>query len=256
MPKSKAFSQKSIFLKIMKYRLLFVFWIWSSLLSAQILQLHYDARHTLDPARNPTNFPTIYFEYYKARDTSGAFFMKMESDLNGANHNTGKFFTQFSQSFKFWHPMVYMQLQYSGGMGIAEPGSYGYYITNAFSAGAVYPFQWKGAWFSTSLSYAYNAFKRPSNDVLYSLYWGKGFWNYKVEFSGDIELYTQNRNLGDSYTADLKGKAVSFFGEPRVWFKIHNGFSLGSKINLYYHVLTSENLLQVYPTLAARFKFN
>lgn len=149
-----------------------------------------------------------------------------------------------------------MQLQYSGGMGIAEPGSYGYYITNAFSAGAVYPFQWKGGWFSTSLSYVYNAFKKPSHDVLYSFYWGKGIWNYKLEFSGDLELYTQNRNLGNSFTANLRDKTTCFFAEPQLWFKIHHGFALGSKINLYYHVLTGENVLQVYPTLAARFKFN
>lgn len=240
----------------MKFRLLFILGILPSLLSGQTLQLHYDARHTLDPSHNAMNFPTIYFEYYKAKDTSGAFFMKMETDLNGQNHNAGKFYTQLSQSFKFWHPKVYVQLQYSGGMGIAEPGSYGYYITNAFSLGAVYPFKWKGGWFSTSLSYTYNAFKKPSHDLLYSLYWGRGFWNYKLEFSGDIELYTQNRNLGDPYTAGLKWKTVSFFGEPQFWFKIHNGFSVGSKINLYYHVLSSENLFQVYPTLAARFKFN
>ena len=83
----------------MKYRLLFIFWILSSALSAQILQLHYDARHTLDPTRNVSNFPTIYFEYYKAKDTSGAFFIKMEANLNGTNHNVGKFYTQLSQSF-------------------------------------------------------------------------------------------------------------------------------------------------------------
>ena len=250
------FFSQTASLQFMKYRLLLILGMLPSLLFGQTLQLHYDARHTLDPSHNAMNFPTIYFEYYKSKDTSGAFFMKMESDLNGQNHNTGKFYTQLSQSFKFWHPKVYVQLQYSGGMGIAEPGSYGYYITNAFSLGAVYPFQWKGGWFSTSLSYTYNAFKKPSHDLLYSFYWGRGFWNYKFEFSGDIELYTQNRNLGDSYTANLDGKTVSFFGEPQFWFKIHNGFSLGSKINLYYRVLTSEDLLQIYPTLAARFKFN
>jgi hypothetical protein len=37
---------------------------------------------------------------------------------------------------------------------------------------------------------------------------------------------------------------------------VHKNFALGSKINLYFHVLTDENLLQVYPTIAARFKFN
>ena len=240
----------------MKYIWLFISAILPSIVFGQILQIHFDPRHTLDPKRNPENFPTIYFEYYKSNDTSGAFFIKTEADLQGADHNPGKFFTQVSRSFKFWKPKAYLQLQYSGGMGIAEPGSYGYYITNAFSGGVVYPFQWKGAWFSTSLLYTLNAFKKPSNDVMYSLYWGRGFWNYKVEFSGDIELYTRNKNIGDAYTANLRGKWFSFFGEPQVWFRVHKNFSLGSKINMYFHVLTDENLLQVYPTIAARFKFN
>lgn len=240
----------------MKYLLVFSFVVISSSLSGQILQLHFDPRHTLDPAHNAMNFPTIYFEYFRnAKDTSGSFFMKSEADLEGAYHNMGKFFLQISQSFKLWKPKIYLQLQYSGGMGIAEPGSYGYYITNAFSVGPVYPFQWKGAWFSTALSYTYNAFKKPSNDLLYSLYWGKGFWNYQFEFSGDLELYTLNKNLGDAFTSGLHGKRISFFGEPQFWFKIHHGFSMGSKVNMYYHVLTDGNLLQVYPTLAARIKF-
>ena len=240
----------------MKYLSVFIIGMFPSMLFSQSLQLHYDFRHTLDPLHNSMNFPTIYFEYFKAKDTSGSFFIKTESDLNGANHNIGKFYTQVSQSFKFWNPKIYVQVQYSGGLGIAEPGSYGYYITNALSLGAVYPFQWKAAWFSTSLFYTYNAFKKPSHDFLYSLYWGRGFWTYKFEFSGDIELYTMNKNTGDSFTSNLSGKTVAFFAEPQVWFKIHNGFALGSKINIYYHVLNTENLLQAYPTLAARFKFN
>ncbi|HVV54703.1 MAG TPA: DUF5020 family protein [Mucilaginibacter sp.] len=240
----------------MKYRLLILLSVLSSSLFAQTLQLHYDPRHSLDPKHNAENFPTIYFEYFKSKDTSGSFFMKTEADLNGVNDNIGKFYTQVSQSFRFWHPKVYAQLQYSGGMGIAEPGSYGFYISNAFSLGLVYPFQWKGAWFSAYISYTYNALKKPSNDVLYSFYWGKGFWNYKFEFSGDVELYTLNRNTGDTYTSKLSGKKIEFFGEPQIWFRIHKGFALGSKFNMYYHVLIDDNLLQVYPTIAARFKFN
>ena len=239
----------------MKYRLLFILGMISSQLFGQNLQLHYDFRHTLDASHNAMNFPEIYFEYFRSKDTSGSFFIKTESDLNGMDHNIGKFYTQVTQSFRFWKPKVCVQVQYSGGMGIAEPGSYAYYITNAFSLGAVYPFQWKGAWFSTSLSYTYNAFKKSSHDLLYSLYWGRGFWNYKFEFSGDVELYTQNKNLGDIYTANLTGKRVAFFGEPQLWFKIHNGFSLGSKVNMYYHLLTNESFLRVFPTLAVRVKF-
>jgi len=240
----------------MKYLVVLIFTALSFTGNCQVLQIHYDLRHTLDPTRNSMNFPTIYFEYFKSKDTAGSFLMKTEADLDGADHNIGKFYTQLSQSFKFWKPKVYAQLQYSGGMGITEPGSFGYYITNAFSLGAVYPFQWKGAWFSTSLSYTYNAFKKPSNDVLYSLYWGRGFWNYKIEFSGDVELYTVNKNLGNAYTSYLHGKWVALFAEPQVWFKIHNGLALGSKVNTYFHVLTDDNILQVYPTIAARIKFD
>jgi hypothetical protein len=88
------------------------------------------------------------------------------------------------------------------------------------------------------------------------LYWGKGFWNYQFEFSGDVEVYTLNKNMGDAYTANLQGKWLCVFAEPQVWFKIHKGFSVGSKVNMYFHVLTTEDLLQVYPTIGARFKFN
>lgn len=222
----------------------------------QTLQLHFDPRHTLDPKNNPMNFPTIYFEYFKSKDTLGSFFIKTEADLNGRNHNIGKFYTQVSQSFKSWKPKIYVQVQYSGGLGIAEPGSYPFYITNTYSLGAVYPFQWKGAWFSTSLSYAYNAYKKPSHDLVYSLYWGRGFWNYKFDVSGDIIIYTQNKNIGDAYTSGSSGKRAAVFAEPHVWVKIYKGFSLGSKVNIYYHVLNTEDMWQVYPTLAARFKFN
>jgi hypothetical protein len=42
-------------------------------LSAQNLQLHYDLRHTVDPDQNPHNFPALYYEYFKARDSGHAF---------------------------------------------------------------------------------------------------------------------------------------------------------------------------------------
>jgi len=61
----------------MKRIIFFAVWLTINSVHAQILQLHYDLRHTLDPLRNSANFPTIYFEYYKQVDsTGGAFFIK------------------------------------------------------------------------------------------------------------------------------------------------------------------------------------
>jgi hypothetical protein len=145
-------------------------------------------------------------------------------------------------------------MEYSGGLGIAEPGSYGYYISNGFSLGASHLFSRKAGFYNLSLSYRYNSFKRPSHDAMFSFYWWKGIWNYKIEISGDIELWTQNRNRGDAITLNLTGKNLSLFGEPQFWLNLGRKFSLGSKVNLYYHVLTNSNIFQIYPTAALKYK--
>jgi hypothetical protein len=245
----------------MKYLLLLMLSVFSVPLFSQNLQLHYDFRHTIDPAFNSRNFSTLYFEYFKLQnDTSsfiktGSFFLKVEDDLEGDGDNIGKAFIQTSQTFRLWKPMIFLSLQYSGGLGVTDPKQYSYYINNALSLGPAYSFKWQGAYFSTAIYYTYNMLTRPSNDMMLSFYWGKGFWNYKVEFDGDFELYTLNKNTGDDFTKNLSGKTVSFFGEPQIWFKIHKSFSIGSKFILYYHVITTENLFDVYPTIAVRVKF-
>jgi hypothetical protein len=85
--------------------------LFSLALSAQNLQLHYDLRHTVDPAVNLHNYPTLYFEYFKpARDSGqafikpGSFLLKTEADLLGSGDNMGKFYLQVSQSFRCWKP--------------------------------------------------------------------------------------------------------------------------------------------------------
>ena len=230
-------------------------------LFAQNLQLHYDFRHSIDPRDYPQNFPTLYFEYFKAMDSTsafikpGSFFMKIEDDLEGDQNNIGKSFIQVSQTFRMWQPKIFVAVQYSGGLGVTDPAQYSFYINNAFSIGPSYPFQWKGAYFNVEIFYNYNMLKKPSNDVMLSFYWGKGFWNYKMEFDGDFELYTLNRNQGDAATQNLKGKIISFFAEPQIWFKVKGKFSMGSKFITQYHVFIPQNLFEVYPTIAARIKF-
>ena len=244
----------------MKYKFLILISVFSIPVFSQNIQLHYDFRHSLDPDHNLKNFPTLYFEYFKSQDSGsfflkpGSFLIKIQTDFLGEGNNPGKFYTQVSQSFRFWKPKIYLHLEYSGGLGIAEPGSYGYYITNGFSLGASHLISRNGGFYNFSLSYRYNNFKRPSNDAMLSFYWWKGFWNYKIELAGDIEVWTQNKNHGDAGTINLTGKIISIFGEPQFWFNVSRKFSLGSKVNLYYHVLTNENIFQVYPTIAFRYK--
>jgi hypothetical protein len=233
--------------------------------NAQNLQLHYDLRHTISPAANPKNFPTLYFECWKMRDSGqhksrhisikpGAFFLKTEADLLGSGNNIGKFFMQVSQSFRAWKPKIFLQFQYSGGNGITEPKQYSYYITNTCQAGAELPFHWQGAWLTADLDYRYVSYPKPTNDPIFTLYWYRGFFHYKLEFAGDFSCWTENRNHGDETTAGQKGKRGFFFAEPQVWYSLTKTFSIGAKLNCYYHVNIPADSWQAYPTLAIRTK--
>ncbi len=223
---------------------------------SQNLQIHYDFRHTLDPTLNPNNFPSFSFEFFREIDSagSGSFLFKMQADLKGQASNVGQVFTQVTQTLRFWKPKVYLSLNYSGGLGVS-PDGYGFYLSNAFATGVSYPFQWKGAWFSTQALFRYNAFKQPSYDVQGVFYFGKGFWNYRVFAGGSFVFWTENRDQGIEYTQHLHGKKLAFFGDPQVWVKIRGAFSVGTRINVYYNLLGGDRQLQVYPTVGTKIQF-
>ena len=68
-------------------------------------------------------------------------------------------------------------------------------------------------------------------------------------------LWTENKNHGDVFTENESGKKFLFFGDPQIWFSIHKGLSAGSKTNLYYHVISNENIFLIYPTIALKYQF-
>jgi hypothetical protein len=226
----------------------------------QSLQLHYDLRHSIDPEHNQKNYPTVYFEYLKTPDSGtyfikpGTFFLKLQADLNGDKHNISSYFMQVSQEFKFWNPKIFINLQYSGGLGVTSPKQYSYYIANTYSVGVSCPFKIGSAFFSSILSYRFTPFARPSNDVGYTMYFYKGLWHYKAEISGSFTAWTENKNHGDELTDRSTGKRLCFYAEPQFWYNLNKAFSIGTKLNAYHHVLSIYNTVQLYPTLAIRCK--
>lgn len=244
----------------MKWLLLIMYCFVGNILFSQSLQLHYDARHTLDQKHNTRDFFTLYFEYFKAQDSGkhfikpGSFFLKMQSDFSGQKNNMGQFYMQILQSLRFWKPKVFLNFQYSGGLGVTEPKQYSYYITNTYSLGLSYPLKWGSAYLTSMVNYKYVSFNKGSHDFLYTLYWWKGLWSYKAELAGDFSIWTLNKNQGDDYTQNLNGKRFYFFAEPQFWYKINAIFSLGTKVNMYYRVLRIDNTFQAYPTIAVKCK--
>lgn len=238
----------------MRNALLLSFCLTSLIGQAQQLQLHYDFRHSIDPDRNRRNFASLTYEYFKGNDSTGSFLLKMQTDFTGANTNIGQLFLQVSRNLRYWRPKIQLALTYSGGLGVAPP-SYGYYLTNTLGMGAAYPFQWRGAWFSTSLVYRFSAFPRPSHDPQLTFYFGRGFFNYRMMVAGSLVAWSENRNQGTDLTKDRSGKKVAVFGDPQCWVKLGKTVSVGSRINIFYHLATNENRLLIYPTLALKNQF-
>lgn len=55
-------------------------------------------------------------------------------------------------------------------------------------------------------------------------------------------------------TKDNHGKRFYFFAEPQFWYNINKVFAIGSKVQMSFHVLTYDDVIQVYPTVALRCK--
>jgi len=234
--------------------LLLVIIILSKSVFSQSLQLQYDLRHSIDPENNKSNYPSLFYEYFRNLE-NGALFTKIQSDFLGEHHNIGQLYLQIFGELKFWKPLIFLHLEYNGGLGIAEGTAYGYYINNAYLIGAQYPFQWGVDWQSASLCYRYNSFNEPSHDMQFSFYWTKMFWQDDFTFSGNFVLFTQNRDIGQPHTENLKGKKVVFWGQPQIWFNLTKDFSIGSQITLYYNIYSYSNSMLVYPAIAVKYRF-
>ena len=243
----------------MKYQIIILLTLLSSVAGGQSLQLHYDLRHTVRPSVNPKNYPTLYFEYYKTLDSSrsfvkfGSFLLKTQADFLGEQTNIGKYFMQASQEIRFWRPKIFLTLQYGGGLGITAERQYSYYIVNTYSAGLSYHYKIGNAFLSSVLYYRYVPYAKPSNDLLLTTYFYLGLWNYKADLEGDCSLWTENNNHGDAATQAMHGKRLFFFAQPQFWYNLKS-CSLGTKLNTYYHLNAGQDL-ELYPTLAIRYKF-
>ena len=236
--------------------LVFVCWLAFHFVFAQELQMHYDFRHTVDPKSSPRNFPMMVFKYYKELDTlkSGAFLFEAQTFFNGDHSNIGQTFIQISQSLKFWEPKIYLSASYSGGVGVAPP-SYGYYIGNAYGIGASTNVVFPVVWFAFNLGYRYSDTVKPSHDIQFNVYVGGGLFNFKLMYSCSLVSWATDRDNGLIINEGRSGKKISFYADPQIWYAIGKKFSLGTRVSLYYHVISENNEVQAYPTFGIKRAF-
>jgi hypothetical protein len=229
---------------------------YTNLVRAQELQIHYDFRHSIDPGLYPKNLPILDFKYFTQIDTNktGTFLIEAKSILDGEKGNVGQSFFQISQSLKFWNPPVYANIYFSGGLGVT-PGSFGYYISNAYSAGISYTLAFTRTWFNFSLLYRYSAFKKPSYDPQFNFWVGGALFNYKLRYSSTLVLWSNNKNDGSGVNESESGKKVLFFADPQLWYNLGKGFSIGSMGNVSYNLVEGKKTPVYYPTIGIKKEF-
>jgi len=219
----------------------------------QDLQLHYDWRHTIDPRNNARDFPAVTFKSFKAMEF-GSFLLKLEANLDGAQRNVSKGYVEVSQTLRFWKAPIFALGEYTGGLGLFDEAGGGYYIANAYIAGAAYPFKWNGGWANVSLGYKHTNFRRASHDPQMTLYWGRPLGR-RWAFASTGVYWTQNQNHGDDFTAGLTGKRASFLIENEMWWRAVGLVSVGSEVRVSRNVYATDGRLLVYPTLGVRYLF-
>lgn len=220
---------------------------------AQDLQLHYDWRHTIDPRNNARDFPALTFKSFKALEF-GSFLLKLEANLDGVHHNVSKDYLEVSQTVRFWKAPVYALVEYTGGLGLFDEASGGYYIANAYLIGAAYPFKMNGSWANVSLAYKHTNFSRVSHDPQATLYWGRPLGK-RWTFASTGVFWTENRNRGDDFTARLSGKQQALLVENELWWRAVGLVSVGSEVRVSRNVYATDGRVLVYPTLGVRYLF-
>ena len=220
---------------------------------AQDLQLHYDWRHSIDPRNNARNFPALTFKTFKALEF-GSFLLKLEANLDGTQHNVSKGYLEVSQTLRFWKAPVYVLGEYTGGLGLFDDASGGYYLANAYIVGAAHPFKWNGGFANVSLGYKHTNFPRGSHDPQASVYWGRSVGK-RWAFASTGVFWTQNRNRGDDFTAGLSGKRGAFLIENELWWRAMGLVSVGSNVRVSRNVYATDGRLLIYPTAGVRYLF-
>jgi hypothetical protein len=104
------------------------------------------------------------------------------------------------------------------------------------------------------LDYKYVPYAKPSSDFLWTFYFYKGLFKYRCELLGDFSFWTENKNHGDVMTQSQNGKRFFLYGEPQFWVRVLGGLSLGARMNIYYHINTTNDSWQVYPAAGIRWK--
>ena len=232
--------------------ILFVFFISSSVLKAQNLQLHYDIG-------KDRKYLTSTVEMFKP-DKYGRTFFFIDMDYGvGDIKGVSLGYFEITRGLKFWNSPFELHFEYNGGFGQAksmdEEGVYhAYQINDAWLFGGHYT--WNTNDFSKvfTLQAMYKNI-RGKNAMSFQL---TGVWTIqmlknKLTFTGFADFWREDNNYFKNAKPGTETDFV-FLSEPQLWYNFNKNFSLGSEVEVASNFALHKGM-KACPTIAAKWTF-
>jgi hypothetical protein len=215
----------------------------------------YDLRHRTDPHDNANNFPVLEMKVFVPL-SFGDFLLKHEQDLDGAHHDPSQSYTEISQSITLGGTALAglplsAHVGYSGGLGVYDHGSGGFYISNAYQAGLQCPFAVAGAYGVVATLLRYTASPGRVEPML-TLYVGRSFLGERVLFVNSLEAW---RLSAEADTSGRENRLLAVELETELWYRIAPHLSLGTYTRTTRNVYALSNHWLVYPSVGLRYAF-
>ncbi|HZT04028.1 MAG TPA: hypothetical protein VFA39_17385 [Steroidobacteraceae bacterium] len=211
----------------------------------------YDLRHVTDPRDNSRNFPVVEMKGFFPQ-SFGSFLFKEEIDLAGSKGNQSQVYSELDQSIKISRaalpgaPLL-LHLGYSGGLGVFNNATGGYYVQNAYSIGLEHGFRLAGAYCDFYAALRYTDAGRAGYDPMISFWVGKYFLGYKLLVANSLEAWTGADGTPGS------GKFTSWELESEVWYTVAPHTSIGTYLRTTRNVYALSNRWLIYPSIGIRY---
>ncbi|MDX9923902.1 MAG: DUF5020 family protein [Ignavibacteriaceae bacterium] len=230
----------------MKKLLLVFFLLMAAKVTAQNLQLHYDLGED-------RKYFTTTIEMFKP-DEYGSTFFFVDFDFNMPENK--------SISLAYWEIARYVTvyeklsvtLQYNDGfVTIPTPvGNYSGTLNQSWLAGVSYPIDLGFVTLNTDLL-AKKIYKSDGLDVQLTTVWFVPFLEGKLNFTGFLDIWTQDKNLRAG--AIGSDKEMVFLTEPQLWYNFDKHLSVGTEIEISNNFLPFQDEIKVNPTIAVKWNF-
>ncbi len=207
-----------------KVLLLVLFFVATTALQAQNVQLHYD----MGKGRS---YMTTTVEMFKP-DKWGSTFYFIDMDYNARGVNgVSLAYMEISRGIKFWENPFELHAEYNGGFGRNKDNST-FRINDAWLFGGNY------TWHAPDYSWIYTTeamYKtiRGKNSASFQLtqVWTVQLFKGKMTFSGFADFWREDNDFFVNAPLGTKTKFV-FLAEPQIWYNFSKNFAIGNETEI------------------------